>query len=175
MPVAAVFGSARVEPGHAEYDRAVTTGRLLAESGWTVMTGGYRGVMEGASSGARAADGHVIGVTVASWIHQTANEWVVEERVAPDLVARLGVLVAADALIAVGGGIGTLAEVALSWNMRQRGATGAPLILVGQNWTRVVAALSRELLLSEDDLAHVQVVDDPATAVRVAVSAHVGP
>lgn len=135
------------------------------------MTGGYRGVMEGASSGARAADGHVIGVTVASWTHQSANAWVVEERVAPDLVTRLGVLVAADALIAVGGGIGTLAEVALSWNLRQRGTTDAPLILVGDNWTRVVAALSRELLLSDDDLAHVQVVEDPAAAVHAAQAA----
>lgn len=166
MPVAAVFGSARVTDGHEEYEAGRQMGRLLGEAGWAVMTGGYLGVMEAASRGAHEAGGHVIGVTVTSWSRgHAANRWVAEERAAPDLLSRLAELVAADALIAVGGGIGTLAEVALSWNLVQKRHTDAPIILVGERWERVIAALARELVLGDDDLSHVRVVPDPAAAV----------
>ncbi len=165
MSVAAVFGSARVADGHAEYEAGRLMGRLLAEAGWGVMTGGYTGVMEAASRGAREAGGHVIGVTVAAWSERfAANEWVVEERVAADLIARLAELLAADALIAVGGGIGTLTEVALSWNLALMHRTTTPIILVGDRWDRVISVLAKELVLGDDDLSHVTVVDSPQSA-----------
>jgi hypothetical protein len=164
--VASVFGSSRVGAGDAEYEVARLTGELLARAGWAVMTGGYRGAMEAASRGAREAGGHVIGVTVSSWADRSGpNRWVVEERPEPDLVARLSRLVAADALLAVGGGVGTLAEVALSWNLMQRGHRSAPLVLVGRRWERLVPSLTRELDLSEDDLSHLVLAADPHAAV----------
>jgi uncharacterized protein (TIGR00730 family) len=170
MPVAAVFGSARVTEGHDEYEAGREMGRLLGTAGWAVMTGGYMGVMEAVSRGAHEAGGHVIGVTVTGWSDRHApNAWVLEERPAADLIARLTELVAADALIAVGGGVGTLAEVALSWNMAQKRHTEAPVILVGPCWERVVAALERELVLSEDDLSLIRVVPDPASAADLLV------
>ena len=173
MPVASVFGSARVTEEDAEYVVAVRTGRLLAESGWAVMTGGYRGAMEAASRGAGDAGGYVIGVTVADWIDRSSpNRWVVEERRTPNLLARLGELVAADALIAVGGGLGTLAEVALAWNLKQRDQALAPLILVGARWERLVPVLARELVIDEHDLRHVHLVGDPEAAMRVIAAAH---
>lgn len=172
MPVAAVFGSARVTEQDDEYLIAVRTGRLLAESGWAVMTGGYHGAMEAASRGAGDAGGHVIGVTVANWIDRSApNRWVVEERCAPDLLARLAQLMAADALIAVGGGVGTLAEVALAWNLKQRDHAFPPLVLVGRRWERVLPVLARELVIDEHDLRHVHLVGDPDAAMRVIAAA----
>ena len=51
-PVVAVFGSARLAAGDAEYDQARALGRLIGEAGWTVATGGYTGVMEAACRGA---------------------------------------------------------------------------------------------------------------------------
>lgn len=173
MPVAAVFGSARVSEHDDEYAVAARTGRLLAESGWAVMTGGYQGAMEAASRGAGDAGGHVIGVTVANWIDRSSpNRWVVEERRTPNLLARLAELVAADALIAVGGGIGTLAEVALAWNLKQRDHALAPLILVGARWERLVPVLARELVIDEHDLRHVHVVGDPEAAIQIITAAH---
>jgi hypothetical protein len=172
MPVASVFGSARVTENDEEYLVAAETGRLLAESGWAVMTGGYHGAMEAASRGCGDAGGHVIGVTVAGWGDRSGpNAWVVEERRTPDLLARLAELVTADALIAVGGGIGTLAEVALAWNLKQRDHAVAPLILVGARWERVVPVLARELVIDDHDLRHLHLVGDPAGAIRV-VAAH---
>lgn len=166
MPIAAVFGSARVAEGHAEYEAGHQMGRLLAEAGWGVMTGGYAGVMEAASRGAHDSGGHVIGVTVNAWSERlSANRWVIEERVAQDLIARLAELLTADAVIAVGGGIGTLTEVALAWNLALMHRTAAPIILVGERWDRVVGVLRNELVLGDDDLSHIQIVADPASAV----------
>lgn len=165
--VASVFGSARVAEGHPEYEIAHRTGELLAGAGWAVMTGGYQGVMEAVSRGAHGAGGHVIGVTVAAWEGQNRpNRWVVEERREPDLVSRLASLVQADALIAVGGGVGTLTEVALSWNLIQKRHTAAPLILVGERWGRVVRALADELLLGPDEVAQLRLVDAPEGILR---------
>jgi uncharacterized protein (TIGR00725 family) len=168
MHVASVFGSSRVTERDEEYAIARRTGELLAVAGWTVMTGGYHGAMEAASRGAADAGGHVIGVTVADRKDRTApNRWVGEERCAPNLLARLAELVASDALIAVGGGIGTLAEVALAWNLKQREHARAPLILVGARWERVVPVLARELVIDDDDLRHVHLAGDPEAAMRV--------
>ena len=168
MRVASVFGSARATERDEEYVIALRTGKLLADAGWAVMTGGYQGAMEAASRGAGDAGGYVIGVTVADWTDRNApNRWVAEERRTPNLLARLAELLTADALIAVGGGIGTLAEVALSWNLKQRDQARAPLILVGARWERVVPVLARELVIDEDDLRHVHLVGDPEAAMRI--------
>lgn len=174
MRVAAVFGSARVVEGDDEYTVARRTGALLGAAGWAVMTGGYQGAMEAASRGAGEAGGHVIGVTMADWKDLRApNRWVAEERRTPNLLARLAELMAADALIAVGGGIGTLAEVALSWNLKQHAHVGAPIILVGRSWERVVPVLARELVIDDDDLRQVHLVGDAEAAVRLLSAPHV--
>lgn len=146
--------------GEAEYQRAREVGRLVASAGWAVMTGGYSGVMEAASRGAVDVDGHAIGVTVTSW-STIPNDWLTEQRPTADLFERLRMLVSADALIAVGGGIGTLTEVALSWNLRQKGHDGGPLVLVGEQWRRVVDALGRDLVIDADDITRLVIVDHP--------------
>ena len=174
MRVAAVFGSARVVEDDDEYTVARRTGALLGAAGWAVMTGGYQGAMEAASRGASDAGGHVIGVTVADWKDRNApNRWVAEEHRAANLLARLAELLAADALIAVGGGIGTLAEVALAWNLRQRDHARGPLILIGARWERVVPVLARELVIGDDDLRHVHLVGDPEAAIRIVSASRV--
>ena len=168
MAVAAVFGSARIREHDPEYGVARRMGQLLGAAGWTVMTGGYAGAMEAASRGAHEAGGHVVGVTVAAWVDNTANAWVTEERATPNLVARLHELMAADAAIAVGGGMGTLAEVALAWNLRQKAPRHpGPLILVGPQWERVIPHLADHLVIDphEIDIAHL--VPDPEAAMDV--------
>jgi uncharacterized protein (TIGR00725 family) len=106
-----------VGPGDAtDAQRAVAeeVGKLLAEAGAIVVTGGRTGVMEAASKGAREAGGVTLGILPGADRRQ-ANPWVAvavptgmgEARNA--LVAR-----AADAVIAVGGAWGTLSEIALA-------------------------------------------------------------
>src|SRR3977135_4290020 len=78
MKTITVFGSSRPEEGHAEYTEAVELGRALAAKGFAVCTGGYGGVMEGVSRGAREAGGRVLAVT-SSFFRRRANRWVDEE------------------------------------------------------------------------------------------------
>lgn len=144
MNIVSVFGSARVQPGDADYELAVTVGRVLAEAGYTVMTGGYGGVMEAASKGANKAGGHVIGVTTKQ-IEQVrqvvANRWVKEEIMYDELRDRLLHLVKeADAgYVALPGGVGTLHEIAETWElMRMNGIGQRPLICYGDYWEGII-------------------------------------
>jgi uncharacterized protein (TIGR00730 family) len=134
-----VFGGSEPKEGSAAYTEAQALGRLLAEHGHTVLTGGYIGTMEAVSRGANEAGGHVIGVTCAEierWRPRTANQWVKEEIRKETLIERLHTLIhESDAAFALPGGAGTLTEVALMWNlMTVESMHRRPLILVGRGW-----------------------------------------
>jgi uncharacterized protein (TIGR00730 family) len=166
-PQVAVFGSARLRPGDPEYAEAHRLGELIAGAGWTLCTGGYDGAMAAASEGAAGAGGHVVGVTVAAWAGRVeANPWVSEERAADGLVARVAELLASDAWVAVAGGVGTLSEVALAWNLLQSGDVGPrPLVTVGPRWRALLPELLAHLVIDDRDMALVRAVDDAAEAV----------
>jgi uncharacterized protein (TIGR00725 family) len=167
-PQVAVFGSARLRPGDPEYAEARDLGGLLASAGWTICTGGYDGAMAAASEGAAGAGGHVVGVTIAGWApRRSANRWVGEERAAGGLIARLTELLESDAWVAVAGGIGTLSEVALAWNLLQTGDVGSrPLVLVGRRWRELTPLLRTHLVVDDRDMALVRVVADAPAALR---------
>jgi uncharacterized protein (TIGR00725 family) len=74
-----VFGSSRPEDGHADYAEALELGRALSTAGFAVCTGGYGGVMEAVSRGARENGGRVLAVT-SSFFRSRANRWVQEEK-----------------------------------------------------------------------------------------------
>ncbi|HXF84593.1 MAG TPA: LOG family protein [Anaerolineales bacterium] len=137
-----IFGGSQPKEGDAAYAEAMELGRLLAERGHTVLTGGYIGVMEAVSRGAHEAGGHVIGVTceeIERWRPVGANRWVKEERKKKTLLERLQALIeGGDAAIALPGGPGTLTEIALTWNLMIIGTLHRrPLILIGDGWQSV--------------------------------------
>jgi len=134
-----VFGGSQPKEGDAAYAEAQELGRLLAERGHIVLTGGYIGTMEAVSRGAHEAGGHVIGVTcedIENWRKVGANRWVKEERRMKTLNERLqGLIEGSDAAIALPGRAGTLTEIALMWNlMIVESRHRSPLILVGRGW-----------------------------------------
>lgn len=143
--VISIFGSSTPRPGSADYEAARTLGRLLAQAGFSVQTGGYSGVMAGASQGAVEVGGHVIGVTCAQiekFRPTPANQWVKEEIKKRTLRDRLFYLVDhCDGAIILTGGIGTLSEMALMWSFVQAGEISPrPIITVGGLWQRTLAA-----------------------------------
>jgi uncharacterized protein (TIGR00725 family) len=147
-----VFGGSQPQPGSPAYVQAYELGKLLASAGHTVLTGGYMGTMEAVSRGANEAGGHVIGVTCAdieAWRDARANAWVKEERRFTTLQERLNELIqACDAAIALPGGPGTLAEIALTWNlMIVDSIPRKPLILVGDGWKNVLETFQREFAM----------------------------
>ncbi len=137
-----VFGGSQPKPGSPAYDEALKLGRMLAERGHTVLTGGYIGTMEAVSRGAVEAGGHTVGVTceeIETWRAVKPNGWVKEEIRRKTLLERLETLITVcDAAIALSGGPGTLAEIALMWNlMLVESLPRRPLVLVGDGWQSV--------------------------------------
>jgi uncharacterized protein (TIGR00725 family) len=117
----AVIGS-----GAEHEQRAEEVGRLLAQRGCTVVTGGLGEVMAAASRGAKGAGGTTIGVLPGESRHD-ANEWVDHVVVTGIGHARnLAVVASSDAVIAVGGSWGTLAEIGFAARLGRRVVVLAP-------------------------------------------------
>jgi uncharacterized protein (TIGR00730 family) len=145
-----VFGSAMPRPGETDYQTAEALGQILAKEGHTVLTGGYSGTMEAVSRGAAEAGGHVIGVTCAEierWRSSVkANAWVNEEWRRATLHERLTSLIdSCEAAVALPGGVGTLLEVCMMWNLLIiKAIPPRPLILIGPGWKTTLQSFLAE-------------------------------
>ena len=137
--VVTVFGSSRPREGDAEYAAARALGGRLAAKGLVVCSGGYGGVMEGASRGAKEAGGRTLAVT-AKFFRARANRWVDEEIRVDMWQERLFELVKRGAGYAVcRGGTGTQVELAVVWEMLNTGAMAKkPLVVLGNFWQPVI-------------------------------------
>jgi hypothetical protein len=119
----AVIGQGAPDGGPAA-DAARSVGRLLAQAGATVVTGGLGGVMAAAGSGARAAGGRVTAI-LPGIDRRAAREADTVVCSGVGEARDLAVVASADAVIAVGGGWGTLAEIGLARKL------GRPVVLLG--------------------------------------------
>lgn len=169
-----VFGGASPKENDPVYQQSYQLGKFLAENGHTVLTGGYVGVMEGVSRGAAEAGGHVIGVTcdeIEHWRPISTNPWVKEEWHFPTLRERLwSLLENCDVAVAMPGGIGTLAEIAMLWNylVIRRLPTKA-LIVIGEEWKKVFDVFFQNLgkFTPEKDRYQILFVPDLSKAYEI--------
>ena len=141
--IISVFGSSNPKPGTSAYQQAFTLGKLLGGAGLNVITGGYMGTMAATSQGAKDAGGHVIGATcqeIESWRSIAHNQWVDEEWHCETLLERLEKMINnCDAAIALPGGVGTLLEICMTWNLLSIDVLHPkPVILIGQDWHTVM-------------------------------------
>lgn len=155
--IVGVYGSARLPESDPRWIAAFSLGAAIAEAGYTVATGGYEGIMGAASRGAKSKGGEVLGYTVTSWDGLPANEAVTRRIDSADLFDRLRLFSEADLLIALDGGIGTLAEITVAWNLLQV-SDARPLLLVGDAWVELVDFVRRRLVVGPADLALVRVL-----------------
>ena len=172
-----VFGGSQPKENDPAYHEAYLLGRLLAQAGYSVLTGGYIGTMEAVSKGAYEAGGHVIGVTceeIERWRTVKPNSWIKEERRFATLNERLNALIqGCDAAMALPGGPGTLTEISLTWNLMIVNALNPkPLILIGIEWETVIkqfySSFSKYIPESQREL--LQFVADVKSAVRMVKS-----
>ena len=170
-PRVAAFGGAWTGEDEEDYGSARRFGKALASEGVEIICGGYQGIMAAVCRGAaEAAPGETFGVTLAPWATRVSvNEWVDHVVEARDLFARLPLLADAEAWVAFPGGVGTLEEVALCWNVVQNGlAEPRPLVAVGERWGRLLEAFREQLLVADaGDFDLVRHVDDADDALRV--------
>jgi uncharacterized protein (TIGR00730 family) len=167
----AVLGSARLDEDAPVWATAVELGRLLAEGGAVVVTGGYAGLMAAVSRGAHEAGGHVVGLTMSAWTSLSPNEWVAEARASDDYGARLRALLDMNAVVALDGGVGTLSEVAVVWAAAQTEPAAPAIILLGDAWPRLLEVFRDNLVIDERDLALLRVVATAGEAAEAALSA----
>lgn len=171
-PVISVFGSAAPQSGSPLYQLAYDTGRLLAEGGYTPATGGYGGTMAGVSEGAASAGGHVIGVTCDQIEqHHTVqpNAWVKEEIRYASLRDRLYHLASQnEGIIVLPGGLGTMAELSLAWNLMQvQEIAQRPFIVVGPMWRHMLELFLPDGHVTPQNMALIGFAEDAATAVAL--------
>lgn len=165
-----VLGSARIEPPDPRHASAVEVGRQLGAAGFDVLTGGYGGLMAAVSEGASATGARVIGLPMRAWPELTVNRWVTDVSEAEDFFERLRELSRCDALVALDGGVGTLAEVAVTWaNLQTDADVTPPLVLVGAMWSDLLPVLRRTLVVDDRDVGLLRLAPGP-TAVVEAVS-----
>jgi hypothetical protein len=173
-PAITVFGSARVLPGDPAYDMAREIGRLLAEEGYAVITGGGPGVMEAANRGCQEGGGLSVGCNIELPHEQSINAYVdlgVEFRY---FFARKVMFVKyAEGFVILPGGYGTMDELFESLTLIQTGKVQHfPVVCVGSaffsgliEWMRL--KLAGEGMIGPNDLDLIQVTDDPKEVIEI--------
>lgn len=134
-----VFGSSRPHAGESDYEEARRLGGELARHGFQVCSGGYGGVMEAVSRGAKEAGGRTIAIT-STFFRAQANAWVDEEHAASSWQERLFELIRfGEGYVACKGGTGTLVELAVVWEMLNKGVmAGKPFVTLGDFWQPII-------------------------------------
>jgi hypothetical protein len=170
----AVFGSARIAEDGSGYEMARAIGAELAKAGFAVITGGGPGAMEAANRGCHEAGGLSIGCNIELPREQHLNRYVDLSVEFHYFFARKTMFVKyADAFIILPGGFGTLDELFESLTLIQtRKIRNFPVVLVGSAYWAGLLAWMREVQLpagtiNADDLALLQVTDDPAEAAAI--------
>lgn len=168
--IVTIFGGSRCTENDAEYAQAHRVGKLLAEAGFTICTGGYLGVMEGASRGAREKGGRVLGI-VMNQFKAEPNRYLTDKVASAHFYERLQHLITRSVgFIAIRGGMGTVTELSLVWNKIQtRVIEARPLVLLGDCWPPVVAALQKYLTVSNADVSLLHFAKTPEEAVSIII------
>lgn len=168
MKKIAIFGSARTSPDSNLYKAVEKLGRSISSKGWTVVTGGGPGTMEAANKGAiEGCDGnHLCSVAEAIYLpfEEGVNKYVQEYEKHQTFYSRLKTFSECDAFIVTPGGIGTLLEMALIYQLVQVGHMDKkPIICVGRMWRTLKTWIEEEMLdngfISNEDMKLIHYVD----------------
>jgi len=160
-----IFGSARAKPGTFAYEETKRLAAALAEMDCDIITGGGPGLMQAANEGAASRPERVrsIGIRVDLPFEQDVNSFVGMAFEHRTFFTRLHQFVlSSDAFIVAPGGIGTVLETMMIWQLLQVGhVTDVPLILVGKMWPALVDWARTYMLSSDPPLANREDMDIP--------------
>jgi uncharacterized protein (TIGR00730 family) len=154
-----IFGSARAEPGSFVYHECKRVAAAIAEMGCDIITGGGPGLMQAANEGAASVQAaercQSVGIRIELPFEQDVNPFVQQAFEHKTFFTRLHQFVLmSDAFVVVPGGIGTVLEAMMVWQLLQvRHAQEAPLVFVGKMWGELVAWAEHNMLREELRLA----------------------
>jgi uncharacterized protein (TIGR00730 family) len=166
--IVTIFGGSKCAEGDREYEQARRVGQLLAESGFTICTGGYLGVMEAASRGAHERGGRVLGI-IMNQFKAEPNRYLTDKVATPHFYERLQQLITRSVgFVAIRGGMGTVTELSLVWNKMQTRVIGPrPLVLLGDCWPGVVQVWQQCLAVTDNDVSALDFANTPEEAVAI--------
>ncbi len=169
--IVTIFGGSKCREDSEEYQQAYKVGAGLAEAGYTICTGGYLGIMEAASKGAREKGGRVLGI-VMNQFKSEPNRFLTDKVATDHFYERLqNLIMRSVGFVALRGGMGTVTEISLVWNKLQTGVIDtAPLVLLGDCWKDVVECWQQNLVVSNSDVSFLTFAESPEEAVRTIIS-----
>ena len=174
-----VFGSARTGPDDPQYRAAQETAKLLARSGFSIITGAGPGIMEAANKGCREGGGHSVGCNIELPFEQGANPYVdtlINFRYF--FVRKTMFIKYSNAFIIFPGGFGTLDEAFEALTLIQTGKIYQfPVIMFGRHyWAGLIRWLQSRVLgerkISPGDLNLILLTDDPHEAASAVIEAY---
>jgi uncharacterized protein (TIGR00730 family) len=175
----AIFGSARSQPGSADYQRAEEMGRALALAGYAVITGGGPGDMEAANKGALEAGGESVGLAIELPYEPKPNPYLTRTLSFRYFFVRKVMFVKyAEAFVIFPGGFGTLDELFESLTLIQTGKVEHfPVVLYGREyWQGMIDWIRSKPLYEEkvspEDLDLVVLTDDVDEACQAIIRRH---
>lgn len=168
--IVTIFGGSKCGPDSDEYREARELGSRLAQARFTICTGGYLGVMEAASRGAREAGGRVFGI-VMNQFKSEPNRYLTDKVATNHFYERLQNLITRSVgFVALRGGMGTVTEISLVWNKLQtRVLDRRPIVLVGDCWRDVVEAFKKNLVVSDDDISYLDFAHNAEDAAKIII------
>ena len=178
-PAVSIFGSSRAAEDQPVYAQAVEIGRLFAQAGFAVVTGGGPGLMAAANRGAKAGGGMSIGFNIQLPHEQEPNPYLDLCLTFRHFYVRKTMFVkAADGFAILPGGFGTLDELFESLTLIQTGKVADfPVVLFGRDYWRGLADWLRdrplrEGMITHDDFELLNVTDEPSEIVRIVADAY---
>jgi uncharacterized protein (TIGR00730 family) len=172
-PAVTIFGSTRIKPGDEVYSKAERIGKLLAENGFSVITGGGPGVMEAANKGASSVGGKSIGLNIELPLEQKPNPYTnITLSFRYFFVRKVMFVKYAVAYIILPGGFGTLDELSEAITLIQTHKIKPfPVILVGSKYWKGLIDWIQEVVLKEGkisptDLEILQLIDEPEEIIK---------
>jgi uncharacterized protein (TIGR00730 family) len=162
-----IFGSARAKPGTFGYEEVRRVARALAELGCDIVTGGGPGLMQAANEGAaeaRSPERHrSVGIRVELPFEQEVNPFVEQAFEHKTFFTRLHHFVlTSDVFIVTPGGIGTVLESMMVWQLLQvRHMRDTPLLFVGKMWPGLVTWAKEHMLGTDPPLANPEDMNIP--------------
>ena len=165
-----IFGSARVQAGTFGYEETKRAAAALAALGCDIITGGGPGLMQAANEGAASVPDRAqsVGIRVDLPFEQDVNAFVTEAFEHRTFFTRLHQFVlASDAFIVAPGGIGTVLETMMIWQLLQvRHLQDTPLVLVGAMWPGLIEWARSTMLAPDPPLANPEDMTIPRCAAN---------
>ena len=173
-PAIAIFGSSRMKPGSYYYEKAVELGKRLSNAGFSVITGGGPGIMEGVNKGAKEGKGKSVGLNIEIPAEQLPNKYQdISLSFRYFFVRKLMFVKYSIAFIIFPGGFGTMDELFEALTLSQTKRIGVfPIILFGKDyWKGLIDWFKSNLIpnntIEPDDLKLISFADEVEDVCRI--------